>query len=463
MTTPGDDPDIFEPLSNGSSAISESENEGSNVCRAAALAFLLRGASGAADGLANELRALGFSGSALETGNLAQTGRDAFRRLGSTNVQRGINLDSDRMRGWAAVNENADASGAATFLIAMLGSALERESAAAAAALWRGLRLRTQLAPQSLAARRRLYDHLTFGFDGRNDTLPMGLLWLGDWPNPDSEYEPVQSWEPDRWQSTYQQVSYRIGSGDNYIDAFVIATLALARLDQAVRSPDFVTRSLATAALLPDDDPTNSAVPQPANAPPSVETPMSPKTSTMIHGTWAFTGGWWRPRVGDFHQFISNRYRPNLYRGGAHFHWSGNYKDKHRAKAAEYFAEWVAEIAPEGLQSVFAHSYGGEVAARALNSGSAIQELVLLSTPVTDHVETAAQSPVRLIDIRLPFDPVLALELRPQRIPAGPDLTEVLTSWRLDHGATHKPSVWTADDIAQRGQIELTPDLVSGR
>ncbi|WP_223163353.1 hypothetical protein, partial [Mycolicibacter arupensis] len=66
----------------------------------------------------------------------------------------------------------------------------------------------------------------------------------------------------------------------------------------------------------------------------------------------------------------------------------------------------------------------------------------------------------RLIDIRLPFDPVLALELRRQRIPLNRNVIRVLTSWRLDHAATHKESVWLADDIAAQAQLQPDPNLV---
>ena len=344
----------------------------------------------------------------------------------------------------------------------MLGSVLERESAAAAAALWRGLRLATQLPPRSASARRRIFERLyfdlDFDFDRRDGFWP--LYPLGRWEPPLStvDFDAV-GWDPDRWSETYQRFSYRLGSGDRYVDAYIIAALAFARLDQALRSPDTITRSLGAAALVREADAYKPASdPDPRSPSDAVST--SPSVSTMIHGTWAYMGDWWRPRVGDFHRFIGDKYRRNLYSGGAHFHWSGNYKERHRARAAEFFAEWVTDRAPAGIQSLFAHSYGGEIAARALAIGTPIQELILLSTPVTSHVKAAAQSSARLIDIRLPFDPVLALELRRQRIPLNHNVTMVLTSWRLDHGATHKESVWLADDIAARAQLQRDPNLV---
>lgn len=459
MTAPSDDDGVFEPFADGVTARSSPPNEGSNVCRAAALAFLLGGTATAGGGLTTELRAMGFSN--LVVGDNAQdwTGQVPLDRLGSYVARTGTDLDLTRMRGWAELNENGDPAGAVGFLFAMLGSALERESAAAAAALWRGLRLATQLPPSSASARRRIFERLyfdlDFDFDRRDGFWPLYQLGLWEPPLPAVDSDAASRWDPDRWSETYQQISYRVGPGDRYVNAYLIAALVFARLDQALRSLDTITRSLGAAALVREADgyePASELDLQ--SAPGAVST--SPSVSTMIHGTSAYMGAWWRPRVGDFHRFIGDKYRRNLYSGGAHFHWSGSYKARHRARAAEFFAEWVTDRAP----SLFGHSYGGEVAARALTLGTPIQEMILLSTPVTSHVKAAAQSSARLIDIRLPFDPVLALELRTQRIPLNHNVTRVLTSWRLDHGATHKESVWVADDIAARAKLQRDPNLV---
>ncbi|WP_205625386.1 hypothetical protein, partial [Mycobacterium avium] len=62
MTRPdAADGDTFEPLSDGVSARADVFTEGTNVCRAAALAPLFRGATAATSALMTELRAIGFS------------------------------------------------------------------------------------------------------------------------------------------------------------------------------------------------------------------------------------------------------------------------------------------------------------------------------------------------------------------------------------------------------------------
>ncbi|HEX9499574.1 MAG TPA: hypothetical protein VF926_14650, partial [Mycobacterium sp.] len=61
-------------------------------------------------------------------------------------------------------------------------------------------------------------------------------------------------------------------------------------------------------------------------------------------------------------------------------------------------------------------------------------------TEYTGHSACEGGSPqgARIVDIRLPFDAILALTARPQRLPRRPNVTEVLLSrWRLDHSATH--------------------------
>jgi pimeloyl-ACP methyl ester carboxylesterase len=462
MTRPdAADGDMFEPFSDGASARADVSTEGTNVCRAAALATLFRGATAATSALTTELHTIGFSELILQSGARHWSGQDLFERPGGFGRSFDTDLDQTRMVRWAEMNENDDPRPAVEFLLAMLGSSLERESAAAAAALWRGLDLGAQLPPRSVTARRRIYDYLLF--DPRyGDTLDSWLLQpivgeLGLFAFGAGETQP---WDSDRWLNAYQQLQFRLGQG-RYVDAFVVATTVQARLAQALRSPDAVTLSLAIAALAPVDA---TDGPPPAQEPtlPSTAAPPALTVSTIIHGTWAWIGDWWRPKVGDFHRFIYDNYRPNLYNGGARFSWSGAYRARHRAKAAEDFAEWVAELAPHGIQTLFGHSYGGEIATRAANLGVPIRQLVLLSTPVTSHVEAAAAYGTEIVDVRLPLDPVLALELRTQRIAARQNVTEVITSWRLSHSATHRESVWVSEDIAERAQIQPEPNLVSG-
>ena len=129
---------------------------------------------------------------------------------------------------------------------------------------------------------------------------------------------------------------------------------------------------------------------------------------------------------------------------------------RQRSLAASDFCDWASEIAPAGLETVLAHSYGGEIAARSRIAGAAIDQIVLLSSPIGHHVRAVANDPTsNIVDVRLKFDPVLAAARARQRIrPLPSNVTEViLAAWRLDHGATHKESVWLTENVAALGGI----------
>jgi pimeloyl-ACP methyl ester carboxylesterase len=152
-------------------------------------------------------------------------------------------------------------------------------------------------------------------------------------------------------------------------------------------------------------------------------------------------------------EFIRRNHRGNLYAGGARFSWSGAYRRTDREQAAVDLCDWARDIAP-GVQTAFAHSYGGEVAARAVLRGAHVSELVLLSAPATSAVSAVAGSGLPVVDVRLRFDPVLALARTRQRLSAGPNVTEVLLNqWRLGHSASHEESVWLTEAVAERGEI----------
>jgi hypothetical protein len=262
------------------------------------------------------------------------------------------------------------------------------------------------------------------------------------------DVEPIE-WDPERWTEFYRRLSRPRGDRDEIV--LLIDLLVRVRLAQALRSPDQTTRSLAMTVFSPPDWGDRAR-------PPSVE-PRSrhgARVSTMVHGTWAWKGNWWRPRPGSFHSFIRENHRDNLYAGGARYSWSGAYRRSDREQAALDFYDWATseEVAPAGVQTVFAHSYGGEIAARAVSAGAPAEEIVLLSVPVTGPVRAVAESGLRVVDVRLAFDPVLALARKRQRLPTSVNVTQVLlTRWRLDHSASHQPSIWLDEAVAERGGV----------
>lgn len=247
--------------------------------------------------------------------------------------------------------------------------------------------------------------------------------------------------------------------------------LALRRISLGLRSQDVVTRELAHSASLrtvartssppggsPDTgrDGTGLGVPGPGGpggpgrgtGPPPRPPGAAAALATMIHGTNAWKGDWWHP-PGDFHDFIKNPHRPQLYDGGMEYAWSGAYSRQHREIAGDRFLRWTRGASPNGLGSVFAHSYGGEVAARAINLGADVSELVLLSAPVNEQHVAAITRVDRVVDIRLDFDLVLWLAAAHQRMPADHRvLSHVVPRAYWRHGATHDPHVWKNEHIA---------------
>lgn len=407
MTAPGDADDVFEPSAAVDSVRSSEASEGANVCRAGALSSLLQEATAAMSELVAEQRSLGFSNSIIEQGGRAWREVDPFDGQADFSISPDEDLDESRVRRWLALNETPDPGRAVSFLFAMLGSSLERESTAAAAALWRGLGLENRRWPPPGPPRWRIFDRLAFDLDDVLPDTPWGpWFWWRDQGPPLIDAEsPAETipWDSSSWRDTYTRLVFRL-RGDRYLDPFIVSVLVRSRLDAAIRSPDPITRSLAFAAVEPFDagEPLYPPPPEPPATPPG-----GLVVSTMIHGTWGWKGDWWRPG-GTFHQFILGSHRPNLYARGAKFSWSGAYSVKQRSLAARDFRDWARDVAPHGLQTVFGHSYGGEVAARAACAGTPIHELILLSTPVTNHVASTVKPGTRIVDIRLRFDPVLA-------------------------------------------------------
>lgn len=454
MTTADGADDVFEPFDFVESAQASAEFEGSNVCRAATLSSLLQEATDAMNALTTELLSLGFSEPIIERAGRGWREVDPLDGQTDLAVSADEDLNEIRIRRWIDLNEDTGPRRSVSFLAAMLGSPLERESAAAAAALWLGLGLQTRR--QFLPSQPELFsmlERLAFELDG----ALYNNLWA-PWPGwqqldpsaiPDEPPAQAISWDPFQWQDVYRRLMFFAGSGID-VDSFVLTALVRGRLGTAIRSPDAITRSLALAGVQPVDAGDGTVPQQPI---PPATSPISLTTSTIIHGTFAWKGNWWRPG-GAFHQFIRSSYRPNLFNRGTKYSWSGALSAGQRSLAASDFVEWAAEVAPTGVQSVFAHSYGGDIACQAANSGRCyIDQLVLLSTPVTGHVESAARAGLRVLDIRLPFDPVLGLTAKAQRIRYNPNGSQVLLRWGLDHGATHEVQVWHDEDIAIRAGL----------
>lgn len=216
------------------------------------------------------------------------------------------------------------------------------------------------------------------------------------------------------------------------------------QLTQAhLRSPVIFAREIASAAR--GDGGTDTAASF-VTAHERVESGPTDSLSTMVHGTHAYVGNWWYPG-GDFHTHVKAHLRPDLYSGGQAYSWSGRYKKKDRAVAAERLARWADEACPGGLNAVFAHSYGGVIALYATTFGLRLQDAVLLSVPA-ESVPIEWRNVKRAASLRIHFDLVLLAARRRQRFTENVE-EHYLPKWFREHADSHSPTVWSAFKSAE--------------
>ncbi|QXG77507.1 hypothetical protein KUM42_08410 [Modestobacter sp. L9-4] len=404
----------FRVSSARESLVVSSEFEGANAARAAAVATWAIGSRETVARLREPLIELGFSERMLER-------QASARDVSVEELERsrlGRDLDEARVQRWEQLATSAQLRDAVLYLIELLRSPLERESATAAAALWRILNEDARFAAPRLIG---------------------GLTGVFHPVSPDDASELVD-WSDVQWAD-------HCASWGTALDLWWVQMLVEERLHLGLRSSDKLTQQIAMAAFLSRD---------PGSPPPtssqSNREPGHAQMSTIVHGTWGWVGDWWQAG-GDFFDYMKARHRPDLYDQGMEFGWDGFCRASHRAKASTRFARWATTAAPGGLRTVFAHSYGGEVVARAVNAAQPVEELVLLSVPVTPSV-AAVCTRTRVVDIRLSFDIVLGLTGYGQRLATHENVTEVILSgWNWQHGASHDDATWQHQGVAMQAGL----------
>ncbi|ROQ54837.1 hypothetical protein EDF36_3307 [Rathayibacter sp. PhB152] len=361
-------------------------------------------------------------------------------------LREGASPDEDRRRTWRDLNEYADGRARLGFLVNGVVSTLERESVTASVATLNshvgtrgGLGVRSDRPWNRMMRRGPSID-----FPWRD----AHLAFLRPTPVEDDIEGETIEWEGSSWAESGRDSlsdAARFGRTDDL--RYAIITFAAWRVELARRSSDPIVRELAAAAFLRPSASIDASFETVGPRPPGVVT--AERTSTMIHGTWGWKGDWWYPE-GDFHAFIKGSSRPTLYGGGTEFAWSGAYSDQQREKGGKRFKRWADSIGgAAGLGTVFAHSYGAEVVARAVNSGAIVDELVLLSAPIHDHHRLMLDRVRRVIDVRLSNDIVLVLARAAQRLPEGKGVIEhIIERPFWSHGASHHPVVWRYEGIA---------------
>lgn len=443
------DPELeeFVIVSQPDSLRPETEFEGTNSCRMALAANLEPRYEGAAqtepEPSPEDLASLGFDpelmfrflgGERDEHESAELTYLDALPDWDATEV---------RYRAWNDLNDRGQLPARLAFLVSGLCSPLERKSVTAAVAIL------------TSTSRARSDELLSFARSRPSSDI-LSLIGPGLYVE-DTEFPTL--WSADHWAETSSAwIRTAIGTSASSQLLGAIRLLANWRALAARRSEDPITREIAIALDLYTGNgrPPESATATDAGSNPDVGPAPVPvalgadRTSTMVHGTAAWKGDWWYPR-GDFHTYIQMGFRNGLYGGGQEFSWSGAYRKKDRALGGERFARWAQAAAGDpGLGTVFGHSYGGEIVARAVNSGALVDEVVLLSAPIHQHHELMLDRVRRVIDIRLRFDVVLLAARARQKLPWRGNLVP----FRVDrgmwsHGSTHHPALWEELGIAE--------------
>ena len=183
--------------------------------------------------------------------------------------------------------------------------------------------------------------------------------------------------------------------------------------------------------------------------------PVDTSTSIIVHGTGGWAKDWWF-LGGDFHTYLLNEVRPDLFCGRNSFAWNGAYRKKHREIAAKRLAGWTQDTVGGPLNSVFAHSYGGDIALQATTHGLVIQDLVLLSVPV-ENVRVEWRNIDRAVSLRIHMDFVLLATRRPQFFTENVE-EHYLPHWFFDHSDSHDPAVWRKEDSARRLKLTIMDD-----
>lgn len=151
-------------------------------------------------------------------------------------------------------------------------------------------------------------------------------------------------------------------------------------LERLTSSDDPLVREIALRSLDPDSQIPVHLPPQPS--PEAVIRTITP-VSAAIHGTWGLVvdNGWHQPGS-PMHSLLRQHATRNLYADTDYYRWSGEYSDYARAAAATELGQWCDLVAPGiPLDTVYAHSHGGNVALTAAAQGTSIRLLVLLHTP----------------------------------------------------------------------------------
>ena len=235
----------------------------------------------------------------------------------------------------------------------------------------------------------------------------------------------------------------RVSAASSYLEITTRPDRLIKILEAALNSSDELTRQVAATSLarVAPDNPKLRALTK--RRPTKTRKPPS-KTSFVVHGTWARSADWWQPG-GDFHTYILQNVRPDLYSANDRFEWSGAYSDAARTQGAIDLHDWVQN---KGFNApdILAHSHGANISMLATQMGMMIGTLVMLSCPVHARDLADFTHVVRAVSLHVHLDLVILADRGGQKF-NHPNIEEhVLPLW-FDHSATHDSDVWKKQQV----------------
>jgi hypothetical protein len=243
----------------------------------------------------------------------------------------------------------------------------------------------------------------------------------------------------------------RVASATQITDLAGQPDVAVRRaLEEGLRSDEPTVAEMAAAGLAriePRHPGLIGREPQPPTRGPA------PTGSVIAHGTWSrLKGTWWRPG-GDLFTFLKAGPSPDLYANDDYYRWTSAYDEASRIAAAQDLVRWMKLHSMAGLDTVYAHSHGGNVLLEAAALGVDIRLLVLLSTPARSRPKAQwtkiGQHARRIISLRVHCDLVVLADRSRQKFP-GEYVRSIpaLPGVYFDHSALTSPSVWKKHKLA---------------
>jgi hypothetical protein len=139
------------------------------------------------------------------------------------------------------------------------------------------------------------------------------------------------------------------------------------------------------------------------------------KVSIVVHGTFAriVPNAWYKPQA-DLPVRIRKECSPDLYDKANYFRWTGKYSARQRRRGAQRLIAWCRSRGITKLETVYAHSHGGNVVLNAIQKGLRVNLLVLLHMPVLPRTpknwKLIEERVGWVLDLRTPHDWVVRLD-----------------------------------------------------